>query len=207
MELITALIVGLATGVFITWFPGMLNMQAVATSVRAGRSKAYQFSTGMAVTIGGQTAVAVMFADLISSHPDFMSGLKRWAVPILAALALGFAVKGFRARAARKAHKERPYTGTPFWRGFMLSFMNVLNIPFIFAIAGFLMAGGWLSRAYYPRLLFVPGTALGALLIFLLYARLGKWIERHAAYFTRNINFFLAGLLALLMVVQFWRVV
>lgn len=206
MEILTALIVGLATGVFITWFPGMLNMQAVATSVRVGRSKAYQFSTGMAVIIGAQAAIAVLFADLIGSHPGLMPALKQWAVPILFVLAIGFTVKGFRARAARKARREIAYTGTPFWRGIMMSTMNVLNIPFIFAIAGFLMAGGWLSRGYYPRLFFVPGTALGAWSIFLGYARLGDWIDRNAGFLTRNINFFLGGLLVVLAVVQGVRV-
>lgn len=202
MEIINGFLVGLGTGVFITWFPGMLNMQVVATSVRVGKPKAYLFSAGMAIVIGAQTTLAVLFANLLTSNPAVVPGIKQWAVPLFLVLALVFTWKGFRARAARKAEKERPYKGGPFWRGIMMSSMNILNIPLVFAIAGFLMADGYLSRAFLPRLAYVPGTTLGALLIFALYGRLSGWISRNMALFTRNINFFIGGLFVLLAVVQ-----
>lgn len=205
MEPLIALLLGLSTGVFITWFPGMLNLQAVATSVRLGRSEAYRFSLGMSIVIGAQTMLAVGFADLLN-RPGVLATLRIWAVPLLTFLAVGFTVKGFRARAARRADRELSYTGTPFWRGLMLGSMNVLNIPFIFAIAGFLMAAGYLSRGFTPRMVFVPGVAAGALLVFFAYARLADWISRHANYLTRNINFLLGGLLAMLALVQAARV-
>ena len=206
MEILTAIVLGLGTGVFITWFPGMLNMQVVATAVRAGRRPAYYFSGGLATVILGQAALAVLFANLLSDHPGIVPALRVWAVPLFAALGVGFAVKGFRARAARRAHLERPYRGGPFWRGLLMSLTNVLNIPFIGAIAGFLIAHDLLSRNLPARLAFVPTTALGALVIFFLYARLSGWISRHLTYFTRNINFFLAGLFALLTVAQAMRI-
>lgn len=180
----------------------MLNMQAVATSVRVGSRKAYLFSAGLAVVIGAQTALAVLFANLLRDNPSIIPNLKESAIPLFLILAAGFTWKGFRARAARKAEKVRPYKGGPFWRGMMMSMMNILNVPFVFALAGWLMAAGYLSRAFFPRLLYVPGTAIGALLVFLLYARLGDWINRNAALFTRNINFFIGGLFALLALVQ-----
>ena len=206
MEILTGFLTGFATGVFITWFPGMLNMQAVATAVRVGRRRAYLFSTGLAVVIGAQTTLAVLFADVLTRNPQTIASIKSWAIPMLLILAVVFTWKGFRARAARKADVERPYKGGPFWRGMMMSAANVLNIPFVFALAGWMVADGYLSREFPPRLFFVPGTALGALLVFFLYARLADWISRNAAYFTRNINFFLGGFFVLLAVVQAVRV-
>jgi threonine/homoserine/homoserine lactone efflux protein len=202
VEIIAAFLVGLGTGVFITWFPGMLNMQVVGTAVRVGRRKAYVFSAGMAAIIGAQTTLAVLFANLLTTNPSVVPTIKQWAVPLFLVLALVFVWKGFRARAARKAEVERPYKGGPFWRGMVMSMMNILNIPLVFAIAGFLMADGYLSRDFIPRLFYVPGTALGALLVFVLYGRLSGWINRNMALFTRNINFFIGGLFALLAVVQ-----
>lgn len=182
-------------------------MQAVATSVRAGRRKAYVFSGGLAVVIGAQTALGVLFADLLTRNPAVMLNIKNWAIPLFLVLAGVFTWKGFRARAARKADIERPYKGGPLWRGMMMSAMNILNIPFIFAIAGWLIGAGYLSRAFLPRLAYVPGTALGALAIFILYARSGDWISQRAAYFTRNINFFLGGLFAVLAIIQAIQIV
>ncbi len=202
MEVITGFLVGLGTGVFITWFPGMLNMQVVGTAVRVGRPKAYVFSAGMAAVIGAQTTLAVLFANLLTANPVVVPAIKQWAIPLFLVLALVFIWKGFRARAARKAEKERPYKGGPFWRGIMMSSMNILNIPLVFAIAGFLMADGYMSRAFLPRLAYVPGTTMGAFLIFALYGRLSGWISRNMALFTRNINFFIGGLFALLALVQ-----
>ncbi|TXF91412.1 hypothetical protein FUA23_01570 [Neolewinella aurantiaca] len=202
MEIITAFLVGLGTGVFITWFPGMLNMQVVGTAVRVGRQKAYLFSAGLATVIGAQTTVAVLFANLLTSNPSVVPTMKQWAIPLFLILALVFTWKGFRARAARKAHVERPYKGGPFWRGMMMSTMNILNIPFVFAIAGFLMADGFLSRAFLPRLFYIPGTALGAWLVFVAYGRLSGWINKNMSLFTRNINFFIGGLFALLAIFQ-----
>jgi threonine/homoserine/homoserine lactone efflux protein len=206
VNILTGFLVGLGTGVFITWFPGMLNMQAVATSIRVGRRRAYLFSAGLATVIAVQTTIAVLFANLLTEYPAIVPAIRQTAIPLFVVLAIVFTLKGFRARAARKAEIERPYKGGPFWRGMMMSAMNILNIPFVFALAGFLMAEGYLSRAFLPRLVFVPGTAIGALIVFFLYAHLADWISRNMALFTRNINFFIGGLFVLLAVLQAVRI-
>lgn len=184
----------------------MLNMQAVATACRAGKQRAYIFSAGLATVIAMQTTLSVFFAGVFTRHPYILKGLKEWAIPLFLILAVVFVAKGFRARAARKAAIEQPYKGGPFWRGVMMSMMNILNIPLILAIAGWLIAAGYLAPGFLPRLAYIPGTALGALFIFFLYARLAEWISEHAAFFTRNINFFLGGLFVLLAVIQAWRI-
>ncbi|MEM9929993.1 MAG: LysE family transporter [Bacteroidota bacterium] len=206
METLSGLLVGIGTGVFITWFPGMLNMQAVATACRVGKQRAYVFSAGLATVIAGQATLAVFFAGVFTRNPAFLTGIKEWAIPLFLALAAVFTAKGFRARAARKASIEQPYKGGPFWRGLMMSMMNILNIPLLLGIAGWLIAAGYLAPGFWPRLAYIPGTGLGALLIFFLYARLAEWISKNAAFFTRNINFFLGGLFVLLAAIQAWRI-
>ncbi len=206
METLSGFLVGLGTGVFITWFPGMLNMQAVATACRAGKQRAYIFSAGLATVIAGQTTLAVFFAGALTRNPALLNGLKEWAIPLFLVLAIVFTAKGFRARAARRDEIEHPYKGGPYWRGLVMSMMNILNIPLILAIAGWLIAAGYLASGFWPRLVYIPGTALGALIVFFLYARLAKWISENAAFFTRNINFFLGGLFVVLAVIQAWRI-
>lgn len=184
----------------------MLNMQVVATACRAGRDKAYAFSAGLSTVIGLQATLAVFFAHLITGNAFILRGIRQWAIPLFLVLAIVFIAKGFSARAARKAHIEQPYKGGPYWRGFISSAMNVLNIPFFLAIVGWLITAGYLAQSFYPRVMFILGTGAGTLAVFFLYARLSDWISDHAAFFTRNINFFLGGLFIFLAAVQAWRI-
>ena len=175
----------------------MLNMQVVSASLRDGRRKGYVFSGGMALVIAFQAALAVLFADWMTTGLRLVPLIKSYAIYILALLAAGFFVKGVLARKQRQGKNEKPHTGSPFWRGVMLSAMNVLNIPFIFAIAGFLVSHDVLPESDGARLLYVPAVGLGAFATFCTYSRLAESISRNAAFFTRNIYFFIGGLLAL----------
>ena len=206
MEAALGLVAGFSTGVFITLIPGMLNMQVVATSLRLGRRGGYLFAAGLVVVIAVQAVLAVLFADYLTDF-HVIPLIKKWAIPLLAGLAIAFTAKGYLAMRARHRHEDdKPYKGDPFWRGFMMSAMNILNIPFIFAVATFHVAHGYLPDAPLPRIMFVPGVVLGASTTFFFYARTAGWISRHASYFTRNIYFFLGALLAAGTVVQIFRV-
>ena len=201
MTPLLGIIAGIGTGTFITLLPGMLNMQVVSTALRAGRRKAYVFSLGLVIVIAGQATLAVLFAETLIKT-GIIATIRAWAIPLLLLLAFGFTVKGYLARRARKNEVPDEYSGGPLWRGLMMSAMNVLNIPFIFALASFQLAHGWLPETYVARLLFVPGVVAGAMATFSVYARMADWVSRRAAVFTRNIYFFLGGLLTLLAIVQ-----
>ena len=205
MNSLLGILAGTGTGVFITLLPGMLNMQVVSTSLQAGRRAAYIFSAGLVFVIAGQAALAVLFADYLVQS-NIIATIKLWAIPLLLVLAAIFTVKGYLARKARRENKKKHYSGGPLWRGIVISAVNVLNIPFIFALASFQLAHGWLANDYFSRLLFIPGVVLGASVVFFTYARTADWMSRHVAYFTRNIYFFVGGLLAVLALVQVFRV-
>lgn len=202
MDILTGLIIGIGVGIFSTWFPGMLNMQAVSTAVKAGRPQGYRFAFGMALVFPLQAGVSVFFANYLTSHPWIMEGLKQWAVPLLLIIGLVFIAKGFSARKARKNEVEKPYKGGPVRRGFGIALLNVLNIPLFFAMSGWLLAHGYLPNTPIPKLIYIFGIGIGAYLVFLTYARLADWCTRHAATLTRNINFVIGGLLLILSAVQ-----
>ena len=182
----------------------MLNMQVMSTALRAGRKNAYLFALGVVIIIAVQATLAVLFADYLT-RLNIIPTIKQWAIPLLLILAAGFTFKGYQARKARQKHEVKEYSGGPLWRGLVISAMNLLNIPFIFALASFQLAHGLLPDAYAARLLFVPGVAAGAYGILFGYARSADWLSRHVAYFTRNIYFFVGGLLAMLAVIQVVR--
>lgn len=202
VDILIGFLVGIGAGIFATWFPGMLNMQAVATAVRADRGQAYRFAFGMATVFPLQAGISIFFANYLTTHPFIMEGVKQWAVPLLLTIGIVFLYKGVSARKARKAEVVKPYSGGPFKRGLGISLLNVLNVPFFFAISGWLLAQDILPNAPIPKLVYIFGIGFGALIVFLTYARLADWFSRHASLLTRNINFLIGGLLVVLAVIQ-----
>lgn len=196
------LLIGIAVGVFATWFPGMLNMQSVATSLRAGRRKGFLFSGGLAVALATQVGITIIFAKFLAIHPEFIEFLKQSAIFLFCLLAVVFIIKGFRAREARKAEINKPYKGGPFWRGVGMGTMNLLNIPLFMAIGGWLSAAGYLPLGFWPRNAYVLGAGAGAMGVFSGYVIAAEWFNRRAAVFTRNINFFIGGFFILLVIIQ-----
>lgn len=206
MDILIGFIVGIGVGIFATWFPGMLNMQAVSTACRAGRPTAYRFSIGMALVFPLQAGVSIFFANWLTDHPWIMDGLKQSAVPLLIIIGLVFVIKGFTARANRKAQLIKPYKGGPMKRGFGMAMLNILNIPLFLAVGSWLITQGYLPDLPWPKLIYIFGVGFGALLIFVIYTRMADWFARRAAMLTRNINFVIGGLLILLAAIQIIRV-
>ncbi|NJB86392.1 threonine/homoserine/homoserine lactone efflux protein [Lewinella marina] len=202
MYSLTAVLIGLAAAAGATFFPGMLNMTSVSVSLRAGRRAGYAFAAGMATTFTVQAGLAVFFANYFTDHPAIIPLLKEWAVAAFAVLAIFFFFKGYRGRVAEAAAEEQQYRGSPFLRGLVLALMNLLTVPYFFAVSGWLLADGYLAGDGLGRLGFTLGAGAGALIIFGAYARLAEWMQRKAFFLTRNINFLLGGLLMILAVVQ-----
>ena len=203
VELLTALLLGLAAATAATWFPGMLNLNGVSVSLRAGRQAGYTFSAGMAAAFAAQAAVAVFFARYFVAHPAILDGLRWWAAPVFLGLALFFVLKGVYGRQRSLASADgRPLQGSPFLRGIVVALLNFLTVPYFFAVCGWLVSAGHLPVHLGARLGFTLGAGAGALGIFGAYARMADWMQRHARFLTRNINFVLGGILVVLAVVQ-----
>ncbi|MGB3801721.1 MAG: LysE family transporter [Lewinella sp.] len=206
MESLTALLLGLAAAAGATLFPGMLNMTSVNVSLRAGRRAGYTFALGMAVTLAAQAAVAVFFARYLTANAMVLETMRHYAILVFLCLSAFFLLKGYRAQISEVSHFDRPYRGSPFLRGSILAVMNLLTIPYFFAISGWFLAQGVLDDAPLARIFFAGSAGVGALLIFVAYVRMADWMYRNAKFFTRHINYFLSGLLLVLALAQSYRV-
>ena len=205
MDFLTALLLGLVASTAATWFPGLLNMNSVSVALRAGRRAGYVFGAGMTLAFTAQAALAVFFASYFAAHPSILTFMRQWAVLVLLVLAAFFLVKGFRAQFQHQDPADRPYTGSPLVRGIALALMNLLTVPYFFAVCGWLLSDGYLQSDLSSRTAFTLGAGAGAMLIFGAYARSARWMQRRARFLTRNINFLLGGILTVLAVVQGMR--
>lgn len=202
MEYLSAVFLGLSAAAGATLFPGMLNMTSVNVSLRAGRKAGYSFSLGMALAVTAQAGVAVFFARYLTTNAGILHSMKQWAALVFLLLAVFFLVKGYRAQVAELSAFDRPYRGSPLLRGGLLALMNLLTVPYFFAISGWFLSYGYLNATPLSRTLFTLSAGIGALTIFMTYARLAEWMYRNARFFTRHINYFLGGLLLVLAFVQ-----
>lgn len=206
MYVLIAFAIGFIAAFVATGFPGMLNLHSVRVSLRSGRKAAYLGAAGMTLVFTGQIVIALFFADWLAQHPTVVSGMKRWAVFIFTVFALFFIAKGVQARRANIAFEDQPERGGQFVRGLFMASMNFLTLPYFFAVGGWLLAAGYLKGDFLSDAAFVLGGAAGGASIFILYARSAYYVQRNAAYLTRNLNFIMGGIFVVLAVVQGVRV-
>ena len=205
VDFLTALLLGLVAAVAATWFPGLLNLNGVSVTLRAGRRAGYLFGAGMTLAFTAQAALAVFFASYFTAHPSILTFMRQWAALLLLILAAFFLIKGFRAQHRHADPASEPYHGSPFVRGMALALMNLLTVPYFFAVCGWLLSDGYLQGDLGSRRGFTLCAGAGAMLVFGAYAHSARWMQRRAQFLTRNINFLLGAILMVLAVVQGMR--
>lgn len=197
MNYLLSLLIGYGAGAFSAWFPGMLNMTAVAVSLDHGRNAGYQYSVGAGFTALGQALLALTFADYIAQNPVVIEWCKRIALFVFPALAIAFFLK-----AKRPSIEAKPLRGGPLTFGIILAAMNALTIPYYFSLGAFLEADQYLQLTPLSILCFALAAGTGAASFFALYARSADFVSRRAGFLARNINYVLSGLFVVLTMVQ-----
>jgi len=183
---------GLAFVGFIT--PAMLNMTTVRTSIEQGRGSGILFGAGAATINAIHGLIAFTFLRTLDANPDIILWLKRIGVLVLLSLAFFFYKKSKKVISA----KEKKGNMHPYLEGLMMSFINMLGLPYYFTAALLLDAEGHISATapyvYYMAL----GVFLGGTSMFGIYSLAAETISRKSEYITKNINLILSVVFVLL---------
>ncbi|CAH1000676.1 hypothetical protein LEM8419_01810 [Neolewinella maritima] len=209
MDLLIALLLGVAAAAGAVLPPGMLNLSVTATSLRAGPRAGYWYVGGVVTVFLVQASVAIVGVNYLRSKPDIVELLSWWAVPVLIFLAVFFLIKYLRKRSEGQLDETAPGEEDirhPYVQGLSVSLVNFLAIPYFFAIGSWLMIQGILSPAVVAKISFVAGAVAGAALILGAYARSAEWVDAHAHIITRHIHLVVAVVFGVLAGVQGWRV-
>jgi len=198
MEYVNQLLLGFGITFLPVAIPGMINMTGVSVSIRRGLRAGILFALGASAALYIQAFVATTFSGYLSAHPEFMDFLKKAAVGIFLLLSLVFFHQAGKAKVARGAESS----GKAHVFGFFIAAMNPLKIPYFFTVGTFLETQGLLVPTLANRGFFATGVMLGAAATLTLYAYFSRFIQEHANYLARNINYFLSGLCLLLAFVQ-----
>lgn len=205
MQLLSALFVGFGTGFFSGLFPGMLNMTSVSVALERGRGRGREFALGAGTAVATHALLALFFASYLTTHPEVFIWLRQAAIAIFLLLAVFFLLRARRPRKPARAASSRSRSAFRF--GLTLAIMNVLAIPYFFAIGTYAAGSGYFPLAGSCIPAFALAAGAGAATVFTLYVGSADYVARRASFIATNLNYLLSGLFIVLALVQLYTLV
>jgi len=187
--------------------PGLLNMTAAKVSAIDGRSRAVIFALGASVTVIFQTYIAVLFAKFIDSNPDVIVLLQEIGLFIFSGLTVYFFWAGKKKKKQQEELKMKSKTSR-FFLGMLLSFLNLLPIPYYVFLSVWFSRKGWFFFNQSYIWLFVLGAVVGSFLIFYLYILFFKKKEKDKpSFLMTNGNYIIGAVTGIISLVTLFKII
>ncbi len=187
--------------------PGLLNMTAAKVSAVDGRSRAVIFALGASVTVIFQTYIAVLFAKFIDRNPDVIVLLQEIGLFIFSGLTVYFFWAGKKKKKQQEELKMKSKTSR-FFLGMLLSFLNLLPIPYYVFLSVWFSRKGWFFFNQSYIWLFVLGAVVGSFLIFYLYILFFKKKEKDKpSFLMTNGNYIIGAVTGIISLVTLFKII
>lgn len=185
--------------------PGLINLMVMKRSISAGRKAGVFTALGTVIPEFVYTYIAVYGYLAISESETIEHNLQiAGAIVFLSLSAFYFFQASEEPFSSVNRGASKKYFAS-FRRGFLTASINLLVIPFWAFIAVSLHSYGYEFQSQSEMITFALGSALGALVMFLLYARLGHLIVHRMEKMVRYTNQFLALVFLILGMYQLVR--
>lgn len=184
--------------------PGLVNMTVAKTCVEYGKKNGLYVAMGASIIVFFQALVAILLAKYIFDNPFVRNILLRTGLVIFIFLMIYFYMKA-RSDSHLKKHSQKANSNSIF-KGMLVAVLNVFPIPFFVAIAAALNVGGEVNYHWSHILVFVLAASLGSFTTLYFYAFSFWKIEDKTAVFTKYSNYFMAGLMLVLVVITLVRI-
>lgn len=184
--------------------PGLVNMSVAKTCVKRGKKNGIYMAFGASFIVLLQAAIAIMLARYIFDNTYINNILLRAGLVIFLIMMFYFLVM---AQRKRKEVEVTPTSGfRSILKGMMIGALNIFPIPFFVALAAALNVNGDIEYHLLNNTAFVLAASLGTFTTLYLYALFFAKIEAEETYFSRYSNYFMAGLMLVLVVITFLRI-
>lgn len=199
---------------FITYFaalagvipPGLINMSVAKTCLQHGKKDGILVAIGASVVVAFQALIAILLARYIFGNPFVQNMLLRTGLAIFLIMAIFFFVKAKRSRV--KKVKIPKHAGIrSLGKGMMISVLNVLPIPYFCALGAALNVSGKVEYDIIAISFFIAAAVLGTFTTLYLYVIFFARIENKSASFAKYSNYFMAGLMLVLVIITLIRTV
>ncbi|MGB8703421.1 MAG: LysE family transporter [Gillisia sp.] len=184
--------------------PGLVNMTVAKTCVDNGRKNGLYVALGATMIVFCQATIAVFLARYIFSNPYIKNMLLRAGLVIFAILAVYFFVKARQdSKVDMQSQKSNRHS---IFKGMFIAVLNVFPIPYFTAIAAAQNIGDKNGYHLIAAGLFVIAASLGTFCSLYLYVVSFLKIENKTHFFTRYSNYFMAGLMLVLVIITVLRI-
>ncbi len=199
---------------FITYFaalagvipPGLINMSVAKTCVQHGKKDGVLVAIGASIVVAFQALIAILLARYIFGNPYVQNMLLRTGLVIFLIMAIFFFIKAKRSRV--KKVKIPKHAGIrSLGKGMMISVLNVLPIPYFCALGAALNVSGKVEYDIIAISFFIAAAVLGTFTTLYLYVIFFARIDNKSASFAKYSNYFMAGLMLVLVVITLIRTV
>ena len=184
--------------------PGLINMMVLERAISRGKKAGVMTAVGTFIPEFVYTFIAAYAYTAINNNVELGHHLKLAGGVVLIVLGIFyFFRRPEEPKLDSSTSKRDSFRG--FRKGFFTASINMLIIPFWAFVAGYLGSQGYALKEITDLLAFALGSALGALVMFLLYVRLGHFIVKRISKVVRYSNKFLAVLFLSLGLYQLLR--
>lgn len=184
--------------------PGLVNMTVAKTCVEHGKRNGLYVAIGASIVVFFQSLIAVTLAGYIFDNPFVRNIMMRAGLVIFILLTVYFFVKARRHETFDTSPKVA--SANSLFKGMFIAALNVFPIPYFVAIAAALNVGGDFSYMWTSMLTFVVAATMGSFTTLYFYVLSFLKFESKAEVFARYSNYFMAGLMLVLVIITFLRI-
>ncbi len=184
--------------------PGLVNMTVAKTCVDKGKQSGIFVALGSTLIVFFQALVAILMAKYIFTHPYVRTMLLRAGLVIFVILAIYFFIQG-RSSKNKKIKTAKKHRTKSFLKGSTIALLNVFPIPYFVVLSTLFNAQGGYDYGMLSIILFSIAAASGSFSSLYIYVVFFMKIEKHTQKFAKYSNYFMAGLMVLLIIVALIR--
>ncbi|TPN87508.1 LysE family translocator [Aquimarina algicola] len=185
--------------------PGLINMTVAKTCVERGKKNGILVAVGASVIVLFQALIAILLAKYIFFNPFVRNILLRTGAVIFFLLAIYFFVKAKQNSTKIKVYRNSDTRS--FFKGIMMSALNVLPIPYFCTIAAGMSVSGKIEYDAVRIFVFMVAAGLGTFATLYFYVLSFLKIENKTASITKYSNYFMGVLMLILVIITLARII
>lgn len=184
--------------------PGLVNMTVAKSCVEKGKKSGVYVALGASIIVFAQALVAILMAKYIFTHPYVQKMMLRAGLVVFVIMGIHFFLAARKNKAKDKVRTSKKNSAKSFLKGVMIASVNVFPIPYFVAIS---MAFSPNDDYGWPTIIaFSIAAALGTFTTLYIYVVSFLKIEKNTQAFSKYSNYFMAGLMALLILITLIRI-
>ncbi|WP_103069395.1 LysE family translocator [Aquimarina sediminis] len=185
--------------------PGLVNMTVARTCLERGKNNGILVAIGASVIVVFQALIAILLAKYIFFNPFVRNILLRTGAVIFFFMAIYFFAKAKQKSTKIKVYRNRDTRS--FFKGVMISAINVLPIPYFCAVAAGMSVSGKMEYDAGRIIAFIIAAGAGTFVTLYFYVFSFLKIEKKTESITKYSNYFMAILMLVLVAITLARII